>query len=259
MSPRQYSNSEMSEFDYHLRLYHNTDNSAVQDLYLNAMMWHPQAPLRPFLKLVATTTTAKVLYAISALGLAMWTCYYPVLGRVISLTGCAAVLLQLGLAFRMISSVVKQNLNDDLLDVSRHYRLVSASGDEANAQQEGRLETSGPRAFWVVEATHKVTGRKELAGCAGLDFIEKYGKPEGELRRMVVSGHHTRRGVAAMVIKAAIVHAKAHNLPSIYLSTSSLQGPAIKLYEKHGWVVEERREMPAFETRACIVSLLFSD
>lgn len=59
---------------------------------------------------------------------------------------------------------------------------------------------------------------------------------------MGVSDRHLRRGVAGMIVRNAIEQAKAHDLASIYLSTSSMQEAAVNLYLKHGWIVEKRRE-----------------
>ncbi|KAF5349575.1 hypothetical protein D9756_008881 [Leucocoprinus leucothites] len=257
MSTQQTSNSKRSpssEFDYRLRLYRPGDSKEVQALYLNAMIWQPHAPLMSFLKLVATTTIAKVIYLTSILGAAIWV-RHPTLGQVISLVAGGAALLQLGFAFRMVWSVVMQNLKEDLADVAEHYMLVPVNkvGSDNESKKELELQASGPRGFWIVEATHRATGKTELAGCGGLDIIQKGDTSEAEFRRMVVSSRHTRRGIAAMVIGAIVAHAKSHNLPSIYLSTSSLQSPAIKLYKKHGWVEERRQEMPTFGTNASIV------
>ncbi|KAF5349574.1 hypothetical protein D9756_008880 [Leucocoprinus leucothites] len=250
MPSQQTSNSEQfssSEFDYRLRLYHAGDNKAVQALYLNVMVWQPHAPLISFLKLVAKSTTTKIMYLTSILGAAIWI-RHPTLGKIISLAAIGATLLQFWLAFRMILSIMRWNVKEDLADLAKHYMLVPVN--EVKGDNEGEkgleLEPSGPRGFWVVEATHRVSGKTELAGCGGLDIVRGDGKSKAVLRRMVVSNCHTRRGIAATVIKAVMAHAKAYNLPSIYLTTSTVQGPAIELYKKHGWVEEKRYDISAF-------------
>ncbi|KXN82703.1 hypothetical protein AN958_02268 [Leucoagaricus sp. SymC.cos] len=250
MSIRSFSKSEhtkVSGFDYHLRLYQDGDKEHIHSVYLDAMIWHSHAPMKTFIKLVATSTIAKTLYRIAIFGAFLW-CFYPTLGQYISLAAGGAALLQLGLAIWMIVKHTKQNSREGLADIREHYQLVPTNEDEGKG--DVALRASGPRAFWVVEAIHKVTGNKEVAGFGGLDIVKKGDKTDVELRRIAVSGRHTRQGVAAMIVKAAITQAKAHDLPSIYLSTSSLQMPAVHLYKKFGWVEEKRRDLRALGVKA---------
>lgn len=123
------------------------------------------SPFVPFLKLIATSPIAKGLYFTSALGALLWPCF-PTLGPTICLTAAGGALLQVGFAFVMILRMVRRGLHDDLADVRSHYKLIPS--EKSDDGDEGGLQPSGPRAFWVVEATHKATGRKELAGCGGL-------------------------------------------------------------------------------------------
>ncbi|KAJ3572609.1 hypothetical protein NP233_g2962 [Leucocoprinus birnbaumii] len=172
-------------------------------------------------------------------------------GCSISLTAGVAILTRFGLAFRMVSSAIEENLIKDLVDVPFNYGLAIAR--EPDKQRDGNLTTSGPGGFWVVEATHSITGKKELVGCGGLAFIQD--RKEGELRRVAVSCRHSRRGVASMIIQATLAHAKTHNLPSIYLLTSSLQDAAVALYKKHGWVVEKTSEELVVGCRVCTIHM----
>ncbi len=70
---------------------------------------------------------------------------------------------------------------------------------------------------------------------------------------MAVSGRHVRRGVATGIIEAAVIQAKSHGLPSIYLSTSSAQKVAIRMYKKFRWVEEKRQDVSVFGMTAQIV------
>ncbi len=108
--------------------------------------------------------------------------------------------------------------------------------------------------MWRVRYVRDILSPSQMLNF-GLDLIQKEGKREGELRRMVVSGQHVRRGVAARIVEAAIVRAKSHDLPSIYLSTSILQEAAVSMYKKLGWVEEGRREFSAFGASAQAISM----
>lgn len=59
-------------------------------------------------------------------------------------------------------------MQGDLADIKGHYELVPNGEFADPSGPNGDLQPSGPKAFWVVEATHKITGRRELAGCGGI-------------------------------------------------------------------------------------------
>jgi GNAT superfamily N-acetyltransferase len=67
------------------------------------------------------------------------------------------------------------------------------------------------------------------------------GKMRAELRRMVVSPHHRRLGIAALLIQTLVAHAREHKMPAVYLGTTQYQQAAIHMYKKFGWV-ENRRD-----------------
>lgn len=69
------------------------------------------------------------------------------------------------------------------------------------------------------------------------------GRGVGELQRMVVSGRHLRRGVAVRLIKALVAHAKSHGLSSIFVATTNGQEAAVHLYQRFGWVEENRQNL----------------
>jgi len=175
---------------------------------------------------------------------------YPTLGMTICVMAAGGLLLQIGLIFNATLKRVRANKGGDLGGIRGHYKLVP-DNDEGGTG----LAPSGPRAFWVVEARHKISGRRELAGCVGIDLVQKGGKWDAELHRMVVSGRHTRQGLAARVVQAALAHAKSHDLPSIYLSTTSAQEAAIHLYKRFGWAEEKRQDVTAFGATFQIVSM----
>ncbi|KAF9453703.1 acyl-CoA N-acyltransferase [Macrolepiota fuliginosa MF-IS2] len=233
-----------SEFQYHIRMYRDEDRQQVHELYENALFWESHSPLRPFLKAVAKESPiSRALYLTSAVGVLLWPSY-PRLGPTIFLTAAAIGLLQAGLIFQFILKATRKNLHGDLADIRKHYELVPSA--EASSYDHGNLISSGPKAFWVVVATQKVTGRTELVGCGGMDIVQDEGKVDAEFQRMAVSGRHLRQGVAAMVVQAAAAHARSHKLSSVQLMTSMVQKPAIQLYKKHGWVEERRQDINIF-------------
>lgn len=89
----------------------------------------------------------------------MWSTH-PTFGGAICVVAVGVVLSQLGLVFFYLMRFTRNSLQDDLKDIREHYKLTYNAGAD--------LEPSGPRAFWVVEATHKISGETELAGCVGL-------------------------------------------------------------------------------------------
>ena len=62
----------------------------------------------------------------------------------------------------------------------------------------------------------------------------------GEVGRLAVSPTHRRRGVAEMLMKTAITHAKANGLRSLKLFTSDFHKAATTMYMKRGWTLEKR-------------------
>lgn len=67
------------------------------------------------------------------------------------------------------------------------------------------------------------------------DFFSQDDPTKAELRRMSVSPHHRRRGIASSLVKVLLEHAREHELSSVTLTTSDLQEDAISMYEKYGW------------------------
>ncbi|KAG5647828.1 hypothetical protein DXG03_007752 [Asterophora parasitica] len=121
-------------------------------------------------------------------------------------------------------------LRTDLADIAKHYSMVS-SGTSTE-----ELAPSGPSAFWVVECESRDEKGVEIVGAVALDCYEKDGILQGELRRMGVSPHHRRKGIAALLLRALIAHAKDNGIPTVWLGTTEYQQPAMDMYKKYGWV-----------------------
>jgi ribosomal protein S18 acetylase RimI-like enzyme len=77
--------------------------------------------------------------------------------------------------------------------------------------------------------------------------VDAYSNPDdatAELRRMAVSPNYRRQGIAVQLINAAVAHGRSQGIQSIYLTTSSYQPAAIKMYHKLGWELQSITEIP---------------
>ncbi|KAK1234175.1 hypothetical protein PQX77_002601 [Marasmius sp. AFHP31] len=131
---------------------------------------------------------------------------------------------------------------DDLSKIVDHYELkrIADGGMEGmGGEGEWEYETTGPKGFWVAEIG------EEVVGCVGLDISSLHGPPHGEMRRMVVSPHHRRLGIAQKLNAVFEAHARKYALESIVLTTTEFQpGPRV-LYEKNGYFVDSTKLMPS--------------
>ncbi|KAJ6611243.1 acyl-CoA N-acyltransferase [Mycena sp. CBHHK59/15] len=92
-------------------------------------------------------------------------------------------------------------------------------------------ETQGPAGFWVAAIG------TEVVGYLGLDYTASPDPASGELRRMIVSTRHRRRGIGTLLIAAAVAHARTHSPPlrELDLETTEFQPGAQTLYAGMGW------------------------
>jgi ribosomal protein S18 acetylase RimI-like enzyme len=124
-------------------------------------------------------------------------------------------------------SYIEWSLTQDMGNIPEYYELEPI--DESN---KGNIiyAPKGQKNFFVCEDSAGA-----IAGFVALDYHPERPKPTGELRRMIVSPTHRRRGVAEFLIQALIKHAKKNDLQVIELGTSDVQYGAKKLYQKLGW------------------------
>ena len=102
-------------------------------------------------------------------------------------------------------------LKTDLLDIDKSY--MSSKGCH----------------MWVAEWNGKVVGM------VGLTHQEKHKPGVAELQRMSVSTTCRKMGIAGKLLSELLKHAREEGLEKIVLTTSSAQGPAIRLYKKYGF------------------------
>jgi ribosomal protein S18 acetylase RimI-like enzyme len=96
--------------------------------------------------------------------------------------------------------------------------------------------------FWV--AVH--TGDNKIVGCVGSihPYNEKFNGPEYlELVRMAVDNNYRRFGVGAKLVEALAEFGRSHNCRKIYLSTLDAMVPAVRFYEKIGFVLDYQVEV----------------
>ncbi|EDR11068.1 uncharacterized protein LACBIDRAFT_315392 [Laccaria bicolor S238N-H82] len=144
---------------------------------------------------------------------------------------------------RFFVSYCENSLRADLVDIGKHYCVPESEGT--------RNAPSSASSFWVVEAYSDVTEYCEIVGTVGLDSSTNDDQTTAELRRMTVSPHHRRLGIGQLLLITLIAHARERGLSSVFLTTTNHQAPAIRLYERIGWVVQRRaavcRLLPTFE------------
>jgi GNAT superfamily N-acetyltransferase len=144
-------------------------------------------------------------------------------------------------------------LKADLADITAAYKLSPHIYPKPD-----------PNGFWVAVSENSGQHYSQVIGFLGLGTSPQHlivltltlsllsaeypvgGDPSSaELRRMFISMHHRRRGVASQLIRTALSHAQQFNPPlrTLVLETSEFQLAAQRLYEKHGFVFAERRVM----------------
>ncbi|KAJ7754145.1 acyl-CoA N-acyltransferase [Mycena maculata] len=122
---------------------------------------------------------------------------------------------------RGLTTFCEDALKADMRDIGAHYRA--------------------PAAFFVAARprstdTKKAVEEEEVVGYVGLEYQPDKDASVAEVRRMIVSAKHRRRGIAVRLMHALIAHAEAlPGLQYIELGTSEFQPGAQRMYEKLGW------------------------
>lgn len=101
--------------------------------------------------------------------------------------------------------------------------------------------------FWVVEDP-------ETGTAVGSVALEDKGDGLGELRRMCINPTYRRRGLARALVCHLQAHAVGHGFTRVFLTTPSVNAPALALYKSLGFV--ELRSFVLPGTRRVILSEL---
>ncbi|KAF8061789.1 acyl-CoA N-acyltransferase [Lyophyllum atratum] len=173
-----------------------------------------------------------ICYIFIVIGLALFTLSpkHRALGAVLMVGITSLFLRNRRMMSRWFIDYCLNALREDLANIATYYGL------EPTSPSREEFAASGPSAFWVVECVSRDGRGTEIVGCIGLDCQKKDGIIRGELRRMAVSPHYRGMGIAGLLVKTLIAHAKKNRLPTVWLGTTEFQRPAIDMYKKHGWV-----------------------
>ncbi|KAG5636258.1 hypothetical protein H0H81_008614 [Sphagnurus paluster] len=246
-----------------IRYFRKMDSPAVRDLYLVATgtgrksyrtaTQHPNynpisliaplagSPREVALKESLSGPLAYLVYALSLLGLAILALRpgRRTLGFVLALGVPGAFLRYRHKVDRGFMDYCHGVLRQDLADIAGHYGMEPVNGSRKESAPVGAS------AFWVAECTSRDGRGVEIVGCIGLGAIPHCGNKDGELRRMAVSPHCRRMGIASLLVQTLIDHAKANGVRTVLLSTTEYQRPAIRMYLKHGWVESHKEVVTA--------------
>jgi len=216
-----------------VRRFRAADTERIHELYLEAMLRGRDSPAALALRHQLRRPPSLVLYSLFTLGLA--------LSRR-SLTRIPGVLLSTAAAglffawrrniWKRFNNFCQSAVKGDLADIAKRY----GSEDEETANPPN------PNGFWVAEIAN---GSKAgtIIGCIGLDSSTKPDPSTIELLRLSVSPLYRQCGVGSSLVTTAIAHARERGFSSLFLSTSSYQTSAMRLYEKFGFVEEKKMEV----------------
>ncbi|KAJ3905500.1 acyl-CoA N-acyltransferase [Lentinula edodes] len=234
-----------------VRIFRKSDSEAVRRLFTTCMMIGEGAPARAHL--AATTRSPSFLCAFALLIISITvevTTLSSFLPAYLDVTVAAiALLVLLYLCYSIYSAVGfyiqfgLTCLRTDLKNIQGHYNLCQVTSTSNENSEDPELEATSMKGFWVAEIVSPVTNKAEIVGCISLGdpppppFTS--GPGTTELRRMIVSPYHRRRGIARALIEACEAHATTskHKLTAIVLRTTFYQPHARQLYTKLGYKI----------------------
>lgn len=188
---------------YNVRLYKESDHGSVQEMFTSGCSEHVfpafynglRQPHNWLLLLVGLVLPLVTTGSI-----------------VLSILGGFSVLLILWLPGGVFFHYhARQAVAIDLKDIRKHY-----------------LQREGSR-FWVVELEGEVVGM-----VAATPYITPREK-NVELRRMAVSSRHRGKGISKLLCRTVIDFARKSGCNAVFLTTTTVQVPAVQLYEKMGF------------------------
>lgn len=225
-----------------VRPYRKKDTDRIRSLYMLTMTQTRGSPHEVMLRSQFTTTSSFVVYALFIAGLVL--SVDPATQKLGAILCLLLVMVFAGsrlFAHYMFSQYVQKIHDGDLANISDVYGMKPAAEDEEN------LVPTGPFGFWVAEAYSEESDYCEIVGFVGLNFNTNKGPGSGkdhttsEVRRMVVSPTHRRLGIGAALLHTVIAHAREQGLSSVFLTTTCFQIPAMRMYEKLGFVVQWKK------------------
>ncbi|KAF8888255.1 hypothetical protein BD779DRAFT_1800273 [Infundibulicybe gibba] len=198
-----------------IRYYQHADADQVRKLFLSSMMDGPNSPHRVALNSLLNQPVYIVGYALIIFGLLASVIARShnqrLAGGVVAVVLVALMALHRQIISRIFMAHMNEGMKSDLADAAASYRLKPVAGSSCE------LEPSSRSAFWVAETSTSDGLGKEIVGCVGLDYYTRYSKEDPtsvELRRMVVSPHHQRRGIGSKLLRTLIPYARKQGLRS---------------------------------------------
>ncbi len=98
----------------------------------------------------------------------------------------------------------------------------------------GYFSDDGASGFWVARYDDMIVG---MIG------VQRTGSNVGEMRRLRVHNNFRRRGVGTQLMEKAIGFCQKHGYLKVVLDVRIEREPAIKLFEKFGFVLSRTREL----------------
>ncbi|KAF9463455.1 acyl-CoA N-acyltransferase [Collybia nuda] len=221
-----------------IRKFRASDLNGVRELFMLGMARGPGSPRRVALKesLLDWASCLAYLLVFSSVVLAAQYPQWRTIGYSLLIGATTLFFTYRWMISESFIAYCNNSLKTDLADIANFYHMKPMDSDDKE-----ELSPVGPSGFWVVEREYTDGRESEIVGCVGLDCHLKDGNLRAELRRMVVSPHHRRLGIAALLIQQLVAHARQHRMTAVYLGTTQYQHAAIRMYQKFGWV-ESRRD-----------------
>ncbi|KAF9555474.1 acyl-CoA N-acyltransferase [Agrocybe pediades] len=220
-----------------VRPYRITDAEKIRSLFTASLVDEYHSPYSRAMQAQLVAPISWATYATIGIGLLLRFCSSRErmrrAGVLLSVTGSLIFTLYRLLFRHGLQKVVRQQLDGDLADIAKHYGLEISFGNGQNTARSG---------FWVAERFAKGL-KPEVIGYVGFDDSTNPDPKVAELRRMIVSAKYRRRGIALQLIRALIQHARKNGVERIFLSTSSYQIEAMKMYDYYGWVPQGREDV----------------
>jgi len=110
------------------------------------------------------------------------------------------------------------------------------TGADIENLQAAYFESDGASCFWVARFGGEVIG---MVG------VQRHSENVGEIRRLRVHPEYRRRGVGSLLMETAIAFCRNRSYLKVILDTRIEREPAIRLFEKFGFVHARTREVDA--------------
>jgi len=111
--------------------------------------------------------------------------------------------------------------------------------------------------FWVAVASEQASGPGEqIIGMIGVVATKT---DVAEMRRLRVTPHFRRQGIAARLLRAALAHCRDQGFLKVLLDARLEETAAIQLFEREGFQFSRNRETSGVQIREFYLDLYGSD